>query len=71
MAIRAFVCTSKIERVHINSNDGTEAWESGVKYGIGTLVSYSGLYFISRKDVPDTITNPIGAPEYWAQTEDL
>ena len=71
MAIRAFVDTSKITKVYINSNDGSDSWESGKTYEIGTLVSYSGLYFIARKDVPDTITNPIGAPAYWAQTGDI
>lgn len=71
MAVRAYVSPEKITKIHINSNDGTDAWESGVAYGIGTLVSHGGLYYIARKDVPDTVSNPAETSSYWALTGEI
>ena len=68
---RAYVSPENITKVYINSNDGTAAWESGVQYEIGTLVTYNGQAYIARNAVPDSADNPEEAASYWARTGEI
>lgn len=69
MAVRQYVGARYVLKIYENSQDpqSTE-WEAGVNYEPLIMVSYQNSSYISRKDVPSSVGNPVDNPSYWALT---
>lgn len=69
MAVRQYIGARYVAKVYVNSLDASSAdWESGVAYEPLTMVTYNSSSYISRKDVPASVGNPVDNPSYWAVT---
>ena len=67
MAIRQYIGARYVLKIYENSLDPHSAdWESGVAYEPLVMVNYNNSSYISRKDVPANIGNPVDNPSYWA-----
>lgn len=67
MAIRQYTGARYVMKIYENSTDPLSAeWESGVAYEPLTMVNYNNSSYISRKQVPPSIGNPVANPSYWA-----
>lgn len=67
MAIRQYIGARYVLKIYENSLDPNSAeWESGTAYEPLTMVNYNNSSYISRKEVPPTIGNPVDNPTYWA-----
>lgn len=67
MAIRQYIGARYVLKIYENSLDPNSAdWESGVAYEPLVMVNYNNSSYISRKDVPANIGNPVDNPSYWA-----
>ena len=66
MALRSIIPIEDIRVAHVNSDDNSTAYESGVGYKAGTLVTYDGVAYVAATDIadddPDT---PNAAPLKW------
>ena len=66
MALRSLLPIEDIRVAHVNSEDNSTAYESGVAYKAGTLVTYEGASYVAATDIadddPDT---PNAAPLKW------
>lgn len=69
MAVRQYIGARYVAKIYVNSQDASSAdWESGVAYEPLTMVTYNSSSYISRKDVPASVGNPVDNPSYWAVT---
>lgn len=67
MAVRQYIGARYVLKIYENSQDPQSAeWEAGVSYEPLTMVNYNNSSYISRKDVPATVGNPVANPSYWA-----
>lgn len=67
MAVRQYIGARYVLKIYENSQDPQSAeWEAGVSYEPLTMVNYNNSSYISRKDVPGTVGNPVDNPSYWA-----
>ena len=67
MSIREYVGARYVLKIYENSLDPLSAdWESNTSYEPLTMVNYNNSSYISRKDVPANIGNPVDNPTYWA-----
>lgn len=70
MATRQLMHISKVTKAHINSNDGSPAYETNTEYKTGTLVTDDGKIYVSIKDLTASqvgISVPFDKPDMWAQ----
>lgn len=66
---RQIIPIDKVVKCHVNSNDSSPTYESGVAYAAGTLVNYNGDSYTAIVDIEDSDTDtPLDAPEKWALT---
>lgn len=67
MDVRQYIGARYVLKIYENSQDAQSAeWEAGVAYEPLTMVNYNNSSYISRKDVPGNIGNPVDNPTYWA-----
>ena len=67
MAIRQYIGARYVLKIYENSVDPLSAeWESNTAYEPLTMVNYNNSSYISRKEVPPTVGNPVDNPTYWA-----
>lgn len=67
MAIREYIGARYVLKIYENSQNPLSAdWESGVNYEPLVMVNYNNSSYISKKQVPATIGNPVDNPSYWA-----
>ena len=67
MAVRQYIGARYVLKIYENSLDPQSAdWESGRAYEPLTLVNYNNSSYISRKQVPASVGNPVSNPSYWA-----
>ena len=69
MATRQLMHISKVTKAHINSVDGTSAFETNTKYEAGTLVTDDSKIFVSIKDLTASqvgVSVPFDKPDMWA-----
>ena len=68
MATRQLIPMEKCVKAHINSNDGSPAFETNTAYEAGTVVTDDNKIFVSIKDLTAShvgISVPMDAPEDW------
>lgn len=66
MALRSLIPVEDIRVAHVNSEDNSTNYESGVEYKAGTMVTYEGVSYVAAQDIPDTDTDlPNAAPKKW------
>ena len=67
MAIRQYIGARYVLKIYENSLDPQSAdWEAGVAYEPLVMVNYNNSSYISRKQVPANIGDPVSNPTYWA-----
>lgn len=67
MAIRQYIGARYVVKIYENSVNPLSAdWENGVAYEPLTMVNYNNSSYISRKQVPPSVGNPVANPSYWA-----
>ena len=66
MALRSLLPIEDIRVAHVNSEDNSTAYESGVAYKAGTLVTYEGAAYVAATDIADDDSDtPNAAPLKW------
>ena len=50
------------------SNPNSAEWDANTAYEPLTMVTYNNSSYLSKKDVPNTVGNPVENPQYWVQT---
>lgn len=66
MALRSLLPIEDIRVAHVNSEDNSTTYESGVAYKAGTLVTYEGASYVAATDISDDDTDtPNAAPLKW------
>ena len=66
MALRSIIPIEDIRVAHVNSDDNSTAYESGVAYKAGTLVTYEGAAYVAAADIAEDDTDlPNAAPLKW------
>ena len=71
MSVRQVTPVNKVVKCHVNSVDGTPAYEGGVAYEAGTLVTLDGVSYVSIVDIEDTDADtPPAAPDRWSVSPD-
>ena len=67
MAMRQYIGPRYVLKIYENSQDPQSAeWEANTSYEPLVMVNYNSSSYISRKDVPANVGNPVDNPEYWA-----
>ena len=69
MATRQLMHISKVTKAHINSVDGTSAFETNTEYEAGTLVTDDNKIYVSIKDLTASqvgVSVPFDKPDMWA-----
>lgn len=67
MAVRQYIGARYVLKIYENSLDPQSAdWEAGVAYEPLVMVNYNNSSYISRKEVPASVGNPVDNPTYWA-----
>ena len=67
MAVRQYIGARYVLKIYENSLDPQSAnWEAGVEYEPLVMVNYNNSSYISRKQVPANIGDPVSNPTYWA-----
>lgn len=67
MAIRQYIGARYVLKIYENSlNPQSADWEANTSYEPLTMVNYNNSSYISRKDVPANIGDPVSNPTYWA-----
>ena len=67
MAIRQYIGARYVLKIYENSLDPQSAdWEAGVAYEPLVMVNYNNSSYISRKQVPANVGDPVSNPTYWA-----
>lgn len=65
--MRQYIGARYVLKIYENSQDPLSAdWESNTSYEPLTMVNYNNSSYISRKQVPASIGNPVDNPTYWA-----
>ena len=65
MAVRQYIGARYVLKIYENSqNPLTADWEAGVNYEPLVMVNYQNSSYISRKDVPATVGDPVSNPTY-------
>lgn len=65
--IRQYIGARYVLKIYENSVDPLSAdWEANTSYEPLTMVNYNNSSYISRKEVPANIGNPVDNPTYWA-----
>ena len=70
MATRQLMHISKVTKAHINSVDGTSAFETNTDYEPGTLVTDDNKIYVSMKALTASqvgISVPFDKPDMWAE----
>ena len=68
---RQIIPLDRVVKCHVNSLDDSAAYEAGIAYEAGTLVTFNGNSYTAIVDIEDTDTDtPSDAPEKWALTPD-
>lgn len=70
MATRQLMHISKVTKAHINSVDGSSAYETNTKYEAGTLVTDDNKIYVSIKDLTASqvgVSVPLDKPDMWAE----
>lgn len=66
MATRQCCSVDRIYKAHVNTNDSSFAYESGVSYEAGTMVIYNNTFFYAISDIAaDDADDPENAPDKW------
>ena len=66
MALRSIIPIEDIRVAHVNSDDNSTAYESGVAYKAGTLVTYEGASYVAASDIAEDDTDlPNASPLKW------
>ena len=66
MAVRSLLPIEDIRVAHVNSEDNSTTYESGVAYKAGTLVTYEGASYVAATDIADDdLDTPNVAPLKW------
>lgn len=66
MALRSIIPVEDIRVAHVNSEDNSTTYESGVAYKAGTMVTYEGASYVAADDIPEDDTDlPNAAPLKW------
>lgn len=66
MATRQCCSIDRIHKAHVNTNDSSPAYESGVSYEAETMVLYNNTFFYSVTDIAaDDTDDPESAPDKW------
>lgn len=67
MAIRQYIGARYVLKIYENSQNPLSAeWEANTSYEPLVMVNYNNSSYISRKEVPANIGNPVDNPTYWA-----
>ena len=67
MAIRQYIGARYTLKIYENSLDPQSAdWEANVDYEPLVMVNYNNSSYISRKQVPASVGDPVSNPTYWA-----
>ena len=67
--VRQYIGARYVTKIYENSVDHSTAdWEANVNYEPLTLVVYNMGSYLSKKEVPATVGDPVSNPEYWVQT---
>ena len=67
MAVRQYIGARYVLKIYENSQDPQSAeWEANTYYEPLVMVNYNNSSYISRKDVPANIGDPVSNPSYWA-----
>lgn len=67
MAVRQYIGARYVLKIYENSQDPLSAeWEANTTYEPLVMVNYNNSSYISRKNVPPTVGNPVDNPAYWA-----
>ena len=66
MALRSLIPVEDIRVAHVNSEDNSTTYESGVAYKAGTMVTYEGAAYVAASDIAEDDTDlPNAAPLKW------
>lgn len=66
MALRSLIPIEDVRVAHVNSEDNSTTYESGVAYKAGTLVTYEGVAYVAASDIAEDDTDlPNEAPSKW------
>ena len=66
MALRSLIPVEDIRVAHVNSEDNSTTYESGVAYKAGTMVTYEGAAYVAATDIAEDDTDlPNAAPLKW------
>ena len=66
MALRSLIPIEDVRVAHVNTDDNSTAYESGVAYKAGTLVTYEGAAYVAASDIAEDDTDlPNAAPLKW------
>lgn len=66
MALRSLIPVEDIIVAHVNSEDNSTTYESGVAYKAGTLVTYEGAAYVAASDIAEDDTDlPNASPLKW------
>ena len=66
MALRSLIPVEDIRVAHVNSEDNSTTYESGVAYKAGTMVTYEGAAYVAASDIAEDDTDlPNTAPLKW------
>lgn len=66
MALRSLIPVEDVRVAHVNSEDNSTTYESGVAYKAGTLVTYEGASYVAATDIAEDDTDlPNAAPLKW------
>ena len=66
---RQYIGARYVIKIYENSQDALSAeWESNTNYEPLTLVTYNYGSYLSKKEVPATVGNPVDNSSYWVQT---
>lgn len=66
MALRSLIPIEDVRVCHVNSEDNSTTYESGVAYKAGTLVTYEGASYVAATDITEDDTDiPNESPLKW------
>ena len=66
MALRSLIPIEDVRVAHVNSEDNSTTYETGVAYKAGTLITYEGASYVAATDIAEDDTDlPNEAPLKW------
>lgn len=66
MSLRSLIPIEDVRVAHVNSDDNSTTYESGVAYKAGTLVTYEGAAYVAASDIAEDDTDlPNASPLKW------